>query len=178
MVGPKAHWEQVYSTREPHEVGWFQAYPELPLRLIAATGVAKSEAIIDVGGGASNLVDVLLENGYRNVTVLDLSAAALESAQARLGAASSQVTWLVADVTRFVPSAAIRALARPCRFPFPHRCRRPPALYRGSPRRPASRRPSDHGHLRAGWPAPVQRPGRGALQPGIPAAGNRRRFYS
>ncbi|BCB26371.1 hypothetical protein SKTS_12570 [Sulfurimicrobium lacus] len=103
MVDTKAHWEQVYATRKPHEVGWFQAYPEIPLRLIAATGMGKSEAIIDVGGGASNLVDALLENGYSNVTVLDLSAAALEATQARLGAASNQVTWLVADITRFVP---------------------------------------------------------------------------
>lgn len=99
----KAHWEQVYSTRKPHEVGWYQAYPEIPLHLIAATGITKNEAIIDVGGGASNLVDALLENGYSDVTVLDLSAAALEATKARLGAASSQVKWLVADVACFTP---------------------------------------------------------------------------
>jgi len=103
MVDHKAHWEQVYSTRKPHEVGWYQAYPEIPLHLIAATGITKNAAIIDVGGGASNLVDALLENGYSDVTVLDLSAAALEATKARLGAASSQVKWLVADVTCFTP---------------------------------------------------------------------------
>lgn len=100
----KAHWEQVYSTRKPHEVGWYQAYPEIPLHLIASTGMAKNEAIIDVGGGASNLVDALLENGYQDVTVLDLSAAALEATKARLGEASSQVKWLVADITSFTPT--------------------------------------------------------------------------
>lgn len=103
MSDRKAHWEQVYSTRKPHEVGWYQAYPEIPLHLIASTGVDKSAAIIDVGGGASNLVDALLENGYCDVTVLDLSAAALEATKSRLGQASSQVKWLVADITRFTP---------------------------------------------------------------------------
>lgn len=104
MPDRKAHWEQVYSTRKPHEVGWYQAYPEIPLHLIASTGMKKNEAIIDVGGGASNLVDALLENGYQDVTVLDLSAAALEATRARLGAASSQVKWLVTDITSFTPA--------------------------------------------------------------------------
>lgn len=106
MVDRKTHWEQVYSTRKPHEVGWYQAYPEIPLHLIASTGVNKNAAIIDVGGGASNLVDALLENGYSDVTVLDLSAAALEATKARLDAAASQVKWLVADVTCFTPPQA------------------------------------------------------------------------
>jgi 2-polyprenyl-3-methyl-5-hydroxy-6-metoxy-1,4-benzoquinol methylase len=101
MPDRKAHWEQVYSTRKPHEVGWYQAYPEIPLHLIASTGVDKSAAIIDVGGGASNLVDALLENGYSDVTVLDLSAAALEATKARLGQASDRVKWLAADITSF-----------------------------------------------------------------------------
>jgi 2-polyprenyl-3-methyl-5-hydroxy-6-metoxy-1,4-benzoquinol methylase len=103
MSDRKAHWENVYSTRKPHEVGWYQAYPEIPLHLIASTGVEKSAAIIDVGGGASNLVDALLENGYSDVTVLDLSSAALEATKARLGQASSQVKWLVEDVASFTP---------------------------------------------------------------------------
>lgn len=106
MVDRKTHWEQVYSTRKPHEVGWYQAYPEIPLHLIASTGVNKNAAIIDVGGGASNLVDALLENGYSDVTVLDLSAAALEATKARLCTTASQVKWLVADVTCFTPPQA------------------------------------------------------------------------
>lgn len=104
----KTHWEQVYSTRKPHEVGWYQAYPEIPLHLIASTGMAKNEAIIDVGGGASNLVDALLENGYQDVTVLDLSAAALEATKARLDTASSQVKWLVADIISFIPAQSYK----------------------------------------------------------------------
>ncbi|MDO8892664.1 MAG: class I SAM-dependent methyltransferase [Sulfurimicrobium sp.] len=103
MPDSKTHWEQVYSSRKPHEVGWYQAYPEIPLHLIASTGANKTAAIIDVGGGASNLVDALLENGYCDVTVLDLSAAALKATQARLGEASNQVKWLVADITSFTP---------------------------------------------------------------------------
>ena len=103
MPDRKAHWEHVYSTRKPHEVGWYQAYPEMPLHLIASTGASKTCAIIDVGGGASNLVDALLENGYSDITVLDLSAAALDATMARLGTAASQVKWLVADITRFTP---------------------------------------------------------------------------
>lgn len=99
----KTHWENVYSTRKPHEVGWYQAYPEMPLHLIASTGVDRSAAIIDVGGGASNLVDALLENGYSDVTVFDLSAAALEATKARLGQASDRVKWLAADITSFTP---------------------------------------------------------------------------
>jgi len=103
MPDRKAHWEKVYSTRKADEVGWYQAYPEIPLHLIASTGVEKGAAIIDVGGGASNLVDALLENGYNDVTVLDLSAASLEATKARLGQASGKVKWLVADITSFAP---------------------------------------------------------------------------
>jgi 2-polyprenyl-3-methyl-5-hydroxy-6-metoxy-1,4-benzoquinol methylase len=103
MSDRKAHWENVYSTRKTHEVSWYQAYPEIPLHLIASTGVGKKAAIIDVGGGASNLVDALLENGYSDVTVLDLSSAALEATKARLGQASSQIEWLLADVANFTP---------------------------------------------------------------------------
>lgn len=103
MSDRKTHWEQVYSTRQPHEVGWYQAYPEIPLHLIASTACARNAAIIDVGGGASNLVDALLENGYSDVTVLDLSSAALEVCKTRLGTSADKVSWLVADITAFKP---------------------------------------------------------------------------
>ena len=97
---PKEHWEGVYSSKAVNAVSWFQEHAEQSLRLIKATGVPLSAAIIDVGGGASTLVDDLLRSGYSNLTVLDLSAAALSAAQARLGAGSSSVRWLEADVTR------------------------------------------------------------------------------
>ncbi len=95
----KDHWEQVYATKSATGVSWFQEHAEQSLRLIQDTGVPLSAAIIDVGGGASTLVDDLLAGGYRALSVLDISAAALKSPQARLGAAADQVRWLVGDIT-------------------------------------------------------------------------------
>ncbi|HEX8964273.1 MAG TPA: class I SAM-dependent methyltransferase [Rhodocyclaceae bacterium] len=95
----KDHWENVYSTKPTTGVSWFQQHAAQSLRLIEATGLAKSAAIIDVGGGASTLVDDLLAQGYSSLAVLDISAKALEAAQARLGAAAARVNWLVGDIT-------------------------------------------------------------------------------
>lgn len=96
----KAHWEQVYSTKATDAVSWYQEHADHSLGLIETTGVSRTAPIIDVGGGASTLVDDLLEKGYRNITVLDLSAAALDSAKERLGARASSVTWLASDITK------------------------------------------------------------------------------
>ncbi len=97
----KDHWENVYSTKATNAVSWYQPHADLSLGLIMGTGVARDAAIIDVGGGASTLVDDLLINEYRNVTVLDLSAAALEAARHRLGEANaSKVRWVDADITK------------------------------------------------------------------------------
>ncbi len=96
----KDHWERVYSTKAEDEVSWFQEHAQLSLRLIQDSGAPKTAAIIDVGGGASTLVDDLLASDYRDISVLDLSAAALAKAQARLGARASAVKWLEADVIR------------------------------------------------------------------------------
>lgn len=96
----KDHWENVYSSRATNSVSWFQEHPEHSLRLIRDTGVGRSAAIIDVGGGASTLVDDLLADGYRNVAVLDLSAAALAAARQRLGARADEVRWIEGDITR------------------------------------------------------------------------------
>ena len=95
----KDHWENVYTTKSAEGVSWFQAHANQSLDLIRDTGVAANAAIIDVGGGASTLVDDLLRNHYRAVTVLDLSAAALNAARARLGALAAQVCWLEGDIT-------------------------------------------------------------------------------
>jgi 2-polyprenyl-3-methyl-5-hydroxy-6-metoxy-1,4-benzoquinol methylase len=95
----KDHWESVYATKPTDAVSWFQVHADQSLRLIKGTDVPLSAAIIDVGGGASTLVDDLLRNGYLNLTVLDLSAAALSAAKARLGASCGCVHWLEADVT-------------------------------------------------------------------------------
>lgn len=96
----REHWERVYSSKATDAVSWFQEHAESSLRLIQATGVSGAAPVIDVGGGASTLVDDLLVYGYTNLTVLDLSAAALKAAQTRLGARASQVTWIEADVVR------------------------------------------------------------------------------
>ncbi|WP_076789665.1 class I SAM-dependent methyltransferase [Chlorobium sp. KB01] len=94
----KEHWEKVYSTKATDEVSWFQEHAELSLRLIRNAGVPLTASIIDVGGGASTLVDDLLSNGYVNITVLDLSGTALAKAKARLGERGSSVKWLEANV--------------------------------------------------------------------------------
>lgn len=93
------HWERIYSTRPATGVSWYQEHADRSLRLIRGTRVATDASIIDVGGGASTLVDDLLADGFRNVTVLDLSGSALAAARRRLGERAAQVTWLVADIT-------------------------------------------------------------------------------
>lgn len=99
----KSHWEQVYHDRSPAQVSWYQSQPQPSWSMIENSGVPPAAAIIDVGGGASNLVDHLLASGWSAVTVLDISAAALGLARERLGAKSGQVTWLEADITAFEP---------------------------------------------------------------------------
>lgn len=94
----KDHWEQVYATKAATSVSWFQEHAEQSLRLIAGTGVPLTANIIDVGGGASTLVDDLLAKGYSGMTVLDLSAAALATARDRLGAAATRVRWIEGDI--------------------------------------------------------------------------------
>lgn len=96
---PKNHWEKVYSSKAPEAVSWFQEHPAFSLRFIRNTGISKDARIIDVGGGASTLVDDLLNEAYSDVTVLDLSAAALQEAQKRLGERARQVHWIEADIT-------------------------------------------------------------------------------
>lgn len=97
---PEDHWNHVYETRASDSVSWFQEHAEQSLRLIRATGVPASASIIDVGGGASTLVDDLLQDGYRSLSVLDLSAKALATAQQRLGPRAGEVHWIEADITR------------------------------------------------------------------------------
>jgi ubiquinone/menaquinone biosynthesis C-methylase UbiE len=93
----KAHWEAVYRTKRVDDVSWFQATPSISLELIGRATPGRSARIIDVGGGASTLVDGLLERGYSDVTVLDVSDTALAKVRARLGDAASRVRWLAAD---------------------------------------------------------------------------------
>ena len=95
------HWQQVYTKKQSTDVSWYQPKPEKSLQLIRASGVALDASIIDVGGGASTLVDHLLDAGYRDVTVLDIAEAAFEQSRHRLGPMSDNVRWIVADVTQF-----------------------------------------------------------------------------
>jgi SAM-dependent methyltransferase len=102
----QAHWENVYTSKSENEVSWFQENPAPSLALIAEIGVVPTSAIIDIGGGASRLVDHLFDQGFLDVTVLDLSAAALEAAKVRLGGRASRAHWLVADATTWEPPRA------------------------------------------------------------------------
>jgi SAM-dependent methyltransferase len=103
-LGRQAHWENVYTTKDEKAVSWFQERPDISLNLIRATGVDASASIIDIGGGASRLIDVLIGEGFKATTVLDLSEKALATSKARLGARAAHVQWVVADITTWEPS--------------------------------------------------------------------------
>lgn len=100
----KKHWENIYQTKELTEVSWFQPTPETSLNLIEKLSLKKNAKIIDVGGGDSFLVDNLLDLGYQDITVLDISDSAIERAKKRLGERAKLVKWIVSDITHFIPS--------------------------------------------------------------------------
>jgi len=102
----QAHWESVYTTKSEREVSWFQETPAPSLELLALIGATRRSAVIDVGGGASRLVDCLVAQGYEDITVLDLSPAALAAAKARLADQVDRIQWIAADVTTWAPSRA------------------------------------------------------------------------
>jgi len=104
MNGRQAHWESVYATKDEHVVSWFQENPDMSVDLIRATGVKATASVIDIGGGTSRLVDTLLDDGFKAINVLDLSAKGFETSKARLGAMSAHVQWIVADVTTWAPT--------------------------------------------------------------------------
>lgn len=95
----KNHWETVYQTKSDQQVSWFREHLDNSLRMILNTNAAPEAAIIDVGGGSSTLADDLLQNGFIDVSVLDISAAALEKSKQRLGKKSGQIEWIEADIT-------------------------------------------------------------------------------
>ena len=100
----KDHWSRVYEEKAPSAVSWYQAEPEPSLHALERFGAGPGSSFIDVGGGASRLVDALLERGWEDVTVLDIAAPALEAARHRLGTAAGLVHWEVADITDWRPS--------------------------------------------------------------------------
>lgn len=99
----KDHWENIYRTKPLETVSWYQSVPESSLALIAALNLPKTARIIDIGGGDSLLTDHLLQLGYTNLSVLDISETALERAKKRLGPAADRVHWIVSDVVDFEP---------------------------------------------------------------------------
>lgn len=101
----KSHWENVYSTKEENQVSWFEDTPDLSVSLLQEACLVPAMSVIDIGGGASRLVDTLLARGQAHVTVLDLSSSALATARARLGE-TDRVSWIVSDITRWTPDRA------------------------------------------------------------------------
>ncbi|MGB9117093.1 class I SAM-dependent methyltransferase [Bradyrhizobium sp.] len=103
-VSRKSHWENVYASKGEREVSWFQENPAPSLELIALAGLSEGASIIDIGGGASRLVDALVERNFGQITVLDLSVAALDAAKERLGGKAAAVQWVAADITTWEPT--------------------------------------------------------------------------
>jgi SAM-dependent methyltransferase len=103
MEDKKRHWETVYTTKRPDEVSWTQDRPATSLDFIAEAGLALDAPIIDIGGGDGRLVDFLLDAGYTDLTVLDISKAAIDRAKARLGGRADRVHWIVSDIVDFTP---------------------------------------------------------------------------
>jgi len=104
MTDKETHWNEVYGAREETALTWFEDTPAVSMTLLRRAGLTRQSRVVDVGGGASRLVDALLADGVRDVTVLDLSAAALTVARGRLGARADAVNWVVGDVTKWDPS--------------------------------------------------------------------------
>ena len=102
-IDRKKHWETVYETKQPNEVSWTQENPKTSFVFIQETHLSKTAKIIDIGGGDSKLVDFLLEEGYQDITVLDISEKALKRAQKRLGKNAEKINWIVSDITEFKP---------------------------------------------------------------------------
>jgi len=100
----KNHWETVYETKNANQVSWTQQVPKTSLEFIHSFGLPKSARIIDIGSGDSKLVDCLLDEGYENITVLDISEKALEKARNRLKDKAGQVNWIVSDIMDFTPA--------------------------------------------------------------------------
>ena len=104
MTAP--HWEEVYATRAANEVSWYQRDPATSVRLVEASSADRSAAIVDVGSGASFLVDRLLDDGYRDITLVDVSARALDGVRTRLGEPARSVTFVCSDALEWSPERA------------------------------------------------------------------------
>lgn len=97
------HWDKVYNTKAEDEVSWFQPYPKMSMEFVELFNLPLNANIIDIGGGDSHFVDALLDKGYQNIWVLDISTKAIERSKLRLGKRAKMVQWIVSDVTAFKP---------------------------------------------------------------------------
>ena len=97
------YWDNIYRSKSEREVSWFQECPEPSLKLIAELGLEPDDSIIDIGGGESRLVDNLLKNGFRNISVLDISATAIDKTKTRLGNSADFVKFIASDIVKFNP---------------------------------------------------------------------------
>ena len=103
MEERKAHWDKIYASKQPSEMSWNQEYPQTSLDFIQQAHLDKQSHIIDIGGGNSKLVDYLLEEGFENIAVLDISEEALKKVKERLGEKAVKVNWIVSDIIDFQP---------------------------------------------------------------------------
>lgn len=105
-ISVQSHWDRIFSTKAEDEVSWFQPYPTTSVEFLDLFDLPRTANIIDIGAGDSHFVDILLERGYQNIWVLDISAKAIERMQKRLGDRAKQIHWVVSDVTEFQPSVS------------------------------------------------------------------------
>lgn len=104
MIDRNEHWEHIYATKSPEELSWTQYYPEISVKLITELSPNFNAPIIDIGGGDSKLADALLDLGYTDITVLDISLNAMKRAQTRLGDRANQIKWIHSDILNFIPT--------------------------------------------------------------------------
>lgn len=102
----KEHWENVFSTKQEKEVSWYQEYPKLSVDFVTALELPLDAKIIDIGGGDSYFIDALIDLGYTNLTLLDISSKAIERSNKRLGNKADKVTFVVSDVLEFKPDTS------------------------------------------------------------------------
>ena len=100
----RKHWENIYTLKSSGDLSWTQETPSTSLKFLNGFNVPKDVPIIDIGGGESKLVDYLLAYGYTDITVLDISATALDRAKSRLGHNAAKIQWIVSDITEFSPT--------------------------------------------------------------------------
>lgn len=100
----ESYWDNIYKSKNSDQMSWTQPVPKVSLDLIDSFNLPKTAKIIDIGGGDSTLVDNLLDNGFENITVLDISESAINKAKARLGIKANKVTWIVSDILNFTPN--------------------------------------------------------------------------